>query len=59
MNLGMTGGRVWDAAVVLAKMIEFGADKYFHFSKDTPVLELGAGCGLSGMATAVLGIPTV
>ena len=59
LGLGVTGARVWDAAVVLAKFIEHAAEGLLGLSFDTGVIELGAGCGLSGMATALLGAPTV
>jgi predicted nicotinamide N-methyase len=55
----VTGARVWDAAVVLAKLVEHQASKALGLGPNTPVVELGAGCGLSGMATALLGAPTV
>ncbi len=44
-----SGGRVWDAAVVLAKFLEHNASATLGLGFSTPVLELGAGCGLAGM----------
>ena len=59
MGLGVTGGRVWDASVVLAKLVEHSGVSRMGLSPSTLCLELGAGCGLAGMATALLGAPTV
>ena len=59
LGLGITGARVWDAAVVLAKLLEHLASGPLGLTPETPTLELGAGCGLSGMATALLASPTL
>jgi predicted nicotinamide N-methyase len=50
-----TGLVTWDGAVVLAKYL----DKHRDLVHDRSVLELGAGTGLSGIATAVLGASRV
>jgi predicted nicotinamide N-methyase len=53
--IGDVGCVVWDAALVLTKFLE----NKFYFSneywKDKYVLELGAGTGIVGLATASLG----
>ena len=59
MGKGVTGCRVWDASVVLAKFIEHQGLDSIKLSNEMNCIELGAGCGLPGMATALLGVPTV
>jgi predicted nicotinamide N-methyase len=57
--IGDVGCVVWDAALVLTKFLE----NKFYFSneywKDKYVLELGAGTGIVGLATASLGANAV
>lgn len=54
MHLGTT---VWDASIVVAKMLEKGSVKEFTRArlKGRRALELGAGVGLAGLAAAALG----
>ena len=55
LEKGITGGIVWDAAVVLAKMLEaLSAARLCHVRGEA-VLELGAGTGLLGLCAAALG----
>eukprot|EP00127_Corallochytrium_limacisporum_P004902 Clim_evm46s191 gene=Clim_evmTU46s191 len=47
---GMTGGWLWDAALVLTYYLDkFGKTSALTFNEKTTVLELGAGCGLCGL----------
>ncbi|CAJ1409828.1 unnamed protein product [Effrenium voratum] len=66
-ELGVTGCCVWDAAVVLARYLEWAEELREAKTKSTDsfaledavhgrrCLELGAGCGLAGLAAASLG----
>jgi hypothetical protein len=49
-----TGTHVWSAAVVCARWLVSLSDKF----KDKSVVELGAGCGLPGLAVAAYSSPT-
>jgi len=52
---GGTGLNVWDGALLLARYLEKRPD----IVRDKTVLELGAGCGLVGIASGVLGAKDV
>ncbi|CAL1153857.1 unnamed protein product [Cladocopium goreaui] len=66
-ELGVTGCCVWDAAVVLARYLEWAEELRSGSKTEVGVqavqdavhgrkcLELGAGCGLAGLAAAALG----
>lgn len=55
INLGH-GAVVWDAAVVFCKYLEHNSSIYsVAYLKDKKILELGAGCGLSGLTTMMKG----
>mmetsp|Transcript_8754 Transcript_8754/g.8848 ORF Transcript_8754/g.8848 Transcript_8754/m.8848 type:complete len:140 (+) Transcript_8754:3-422(+) len=50
------GAVVWDAAVVLAKYMEYDPRKFsLEKLKDKKVLELGSGCGLGGISYMLRG----
>lgn len=45
---------VWDAAIVLAKYLDFSSQKK-KWLRDKKILELGAGLGCAGLSAACLG----
>jgi len=51
---GNTGAGIWDAAVVMAKFLERWAEP-LGLKKGAHCMELGAGCGLAGLAAVALG----
>eukprot|EP00397_Hematodinium_sp_SG-2012_P050551 GEMP01058804.1.p1 GENE.GEMP01058804.1~~GEMP01058804.1.p1 ORF type:complete len:259 (+),score=60.07 GEMP01058804.1:91-867(+) len=53
-ELADTGDVVWDGSIALAKALE-----YHDAVRGCTVLELGAGCGLTGMAARLLGASRV
>ena len=59
LEKGITGGIVWDAAVVLAKALEeMAAHRAVALARHR-VIELGAGTGLLGLCAAALGADVV
>uniref|UniRef100_A0ACD6A434 Uncharacterized protein n=1 Tax=Avena sativa TaxID=4498 RepID=A0ACD6A434_AVESA len=56
---GVTGAVVWDSGVVLAKFLEHAADCGLLAVRGARAVELGAGCGLVGVVTALLGARVV
>lgn len=53
------GTTVWDGSIVLAKMFESKSRFPQTYLKKCHVLELGAGCGLVGIALSLLGAKSV
>jgi len=49
------GAVIWDAAVVMAKWLEYSNPKLFQNISDKTVLELGSGCGLGGISFMLKG----
>ncbi|RWS06908.1 protein-lysine methyltransferase METTL21D-like protein [Dinothrombium tinctorium] len=54
-TLGDVGVVVWDAALLLAKFLDYRAKRFPNCFKGTHGLELGAGTGLCGITAALLG----
>ena len=50
------GATVWDSALLLGKYISIYEGRAALLQKDVKVLELGAGCGLSGLVASCLGV---
>lgn len=61
LTTGETGGVVWDGGVVLAKALEHWQDTgmFTLRARQGKVVDLGAGVGVVGCATAALGAHTV
>lgn len=53
---GWTGTRVWEASLIMAQLADARGRSFW---RDRRVLELGCGCGLSGIAVAALGADVV
>ncbi len=54
-----TGLKLWDGAYLLAKYLEAGTDISKEFWHGKSCVELGAGCGLVGTVTWLLGANTI
>lgn len=52
-----TGLAIWPAAIILSRWIARLAEVQPEMLRGMTVMELGAGCGLPGLATALLGSP--
>ncbi|XP_024387290.1 uncharacterized protein [Physcomitrium patens] len=57
--LGVTGGVMWDSGVVLAKLLEHAVDTQGLQLRGKKCVEIGAGCGLTGCVTALLGATVI